>query len=176
MKYNVTKHARERWIQRVVPTAGEDAESQIERAFEKAEYIGDEGDKSFYINSDHWVFCIDSKKSTIVTVYEADYGFASDINRNIAESLLKKIRKAKDELEKANTKKEESLLSLGSAKSKLINEIELKQAEVNKIEAMVQEVEANYQIKQKEHNGIFKQLIDSLAYRKELLLLKNIAS
>jgi hypothetical protein len=176
MKYNITKHAKERWIQRVVPTAGEDAETQIQRAFEKAEYIGDEGDKSFYINSDHWVFCTDSKKLNIITVYEADYGFAQDINRNIAESLLKKIRKAKDELEKARIKKDESLLGLTSAKNKLINEIELKQAEINKIEAMEREIEANYQIRQKEHDGIFKQLIDSLAYRRELLLLKNIAS
>jgi hypothetical protein len=174
MGYSVTKHAKERWLERVNPNAGDNVDFQIQKALEGSEYVCDQDDiKSFYINSDHLVFCVDTKKNTIITVYEIDYGFPSDINRDIADSLIKKIRKAKNELDKLNDKNKDELEKLKALKDKLNAEIELKELELQKAEALETELQTAAQIKNKEYRILVNQLVDSLAYKKEQLALKN---
>ena len=92
---NITRHARERWEQRVNPKAGDNAEEQIRKAFESSEYIWGMDNKLYYINSDHWIFVVDEEKKNIITVYEVDYGFPSDLNKLVANDLLSRIASAR---------------------------------------------------------------------------------
>lgn len=173
--YNITKHARERWQQRVNPTSGINTEDQIRQAVENSEYIGDDSEtgNSFYINSDHWIFCIDTKKQNVVTVFEADFGFDQDINRDLADKLLKKIRKMRNEIDKVKIRNEETIQQLIYTKEVLEREIELKEAELRKTEAQINNINAGLKVKEKEFESVFKQLIYSVAFRKEQLVLKN---
>ena len=101
---NVTKHARERWAERVNPKAGENVDADVLESFKSATYVwaGGEPGKAFYVNKDFLLFVVDTAKQSIVTVYELEYGFPDDLDRHLATELLKRI----DELKLVHAKED----------------------------------------------------------------------
>lgn len=170
---NVTRHARERWEQRVNPKAGENAEEQIRQAFQNAEYIWCDDDALYYANSDHWIFVIDEQRKNIVTVFEIDYGFPSDINKTIAKELISKIANLRVEAERAKTESEsiiEDILGkigiLESERGQLINQTNLVTSRIKALEEEKRVAEQEVKNVEYELEKLLKQLVRSNLYRK----------
>jgi hypothetical protein len=172
----VSKHARERWQKRVNSTAGEDAEEQARQACQNSDYIGDDPkdlDVSYYVSADHWLFCVNTKKEHIITVVEIDFGHDDDLNKIITNKLLDKIRKARNEYNKENKKVDENMLFIQSEKERLDNEIKILEQEYKKLEATEQTVSAELSIKKTKLDGLIKEIVYSIAFRQDQLVLKN---
>lgn len=178
MNLNVTKHARERWIERVEPDAGDKAEKQVLEAIHKAEYIWQDKDGiDYYIDSNLIEYVCNPQKQSIVTVFDVDYGFPKDINIKIAEDLIKKVRWSKNKIEqvKNDQVKQREKNEFGRNKCKL--EIEELQAKIKKLENQIKAVDANDQqmdaeliIVQKEFENLAYQLTYSKNYKMEKLV------
>ena len=170
---NVTKHARERWEQRVNPKAGENAEEQIRQAFTNAEYIWCDEGALYYANSDHWIFVVDEQKKNIITVFEIDYGFPSDINRTIANELISKMGELRVEVERV--KNESNLVVDGlvgqinileSERGQLINQTNLVTSRIKALEEEKRVAEQEVKNVEYEMEKLLKQLVRSDLYRK----------
>jgi hypothetical protein len=173
--FTVTKHARERWQQRVNPNAGSDAEQQLLEAIKDAEYVADEKEtgNSYYIGSDHWLYVVNVPRNTIITVIEIDYGFPAEINKTVTDKLRRELKRAEGTLKKAEDKVENDMFAITSARESATAEIERLEAELRKLEAQETELKADCTIKQKEYDKLLKQLVYSISYRTELLALNK---
>lgn len=178
MNLNVTKHARERWIERVDPEAGDKAEKQVLDSINKAEYIWRDKDGiDFYIDNNFIEYICNPDRQCIVTVFDIDYGFPKDINIKIATDLIQKVRLSKENIEanKSSQYKQREKNEYDRNKYKL--EIEELQAKIKKIENKIKEVDANDQqmdaelnIIQKEFENLAYQLTYSKNYKMEKLV------
>lgn len=170
---NITRHARERWEQRVNPKAGEDVEDQIRKAFENADYVWyaehpDRGIQLYYINSDHWVFVVDEQKRNIVTVFEIDYGFPKDINRTVVRELLAKIAALRPEVDRVRMESNEYVAEvegrinvLEAERGQLINQINIIDSKIKRLKeeartAEMQVTNIEYEVEKLLHQLIYK--------------------
>lgn len=113
---NCTKHALERWTERVVEITTEkerDAyirqneqklKENMNTTLEYAEFIykgqiGDNITRNYYIK-DNIVFVLNTQNDAIITVYKVDFGFTPEINLQVSKGLIKEIRKLVEEKEK----------------------------------------------------------------------------
>lgn len=170
---NITKHARERWEQRVNPKAGENADEQIRQAFTNAEYIWCDEGALYYANSDHWIFVADEQKKNIVTVFEIDYGFPSDINRTIANELISKIASLRVEVERVKSETEKTVDDLvgqinilESERGQLIHQTNLMTSKIKALEEQKRVAEQMVKNVEYELEKLLKQLVRSNLYRK----------
>lgn len=177
---NVTKHARERWIERAKPESTDQAEEQVIEAFEKSFFVWtDKFEMSYYIafiDSNYWIFVVDEKKDAIITVYSVDYGFPPDINADVARKLWARIgeaeAKAKEEKEENDrvraellTEKDLVLVEI----EKMESELEKLKARVRKIDAEVEELNRSDEAMRKEVEGLCYQLTCSRNYKMDKL-------
>lgn len=170
---NVTKHARERWEQRVNPKAGENAEEQIRQAFQSAEYVWSDEGALYYANSDHWIFVVDEKGKTIITVFEIDYGFPSDINKTIANELIAKIQSLRVEAERVKSESDVVVDDLAgqidileSERGQLIHQTNLVTCRIKALEEEKKVAEQEVKNVEYELEKLLKQLVRSNLFRK----------
>jgi hypothetical protein len=175
---NVTNHARGRWTLRVNPNAGDNAEKEALKAYHQAEYIWQDKDSiDFYVDSNFVEYVCDPKKQSMITLFDIDFGFPEDINKQIAIELIKKVRLAKEvvdttkqkqyeEREKNNTQIDKINLEI----EKLKAEIAKKEAEKRRIENFNQELDAGLNVVVKEFENLAYQLTFSKNYKMEKLI------
>jgi len=170
---NITKHARERWEQRVNPKAGENAEEQIRQAFQNAEYVWCDEGALYSANSDRWNFVVDEQRKNIVTVFEIDYGFPSDINRTIASELIAKIQSLRVEAEQVKSESDSKVDDLvgqigilESERGQLIHQTNLATGRIKALEEQKRVAEQEAKNVEYELEKLLKQLVRSNLYRK----------
>lgn len=170
---NVTRHAKERWIQRINPEAGEDAEKQILEAFADADYVWFDEEVLYYINNDRWMFVVDEGKKNIVTVFKIDYGFPSDINKLIVSELIDKVvnlrvehDQLKQESEEVIKLKQSQIGILEAERGQLINQANILFAKIKALEEEIRIEEQEVKNVEYELEKLLKQLVGSNLYRK----------
>ena len=177
MNLNVTKHARERWIERVNPEAGDVAEKELLNSLEKASFIWEDKDgTSFFIDKDFIEYVCDLKRQCVITVFDVDYGFPKDINIKIASDLIEKVKLAMVKVEETKQKQIKLREKNEYERSKYKLDIEELQAKIKKLESKIKEVDANDQqmdaeleIVQKEFDNLAYQLTYSKNYKMDKL-------
>jgi hypothetical protein len=169
-----TSHAIDRWIQRYEPGIGRgEAEEHLVKAFNRAEEIGsfDCTGTIFFMDSDYRVYVTDT--NTIITVFTVDYGLPEDINQNIADALLKKIRRAKAGLSKTQAKRAETMAGYEASKAQLTQEIEVKETALRRVEALEQALEEEAKAEEGSLHLLVRQLADSMSFRVEYASIKR---
>jgi hypothetical protein len=168
---NITAHIKKRWVERVNPTAGDNADQEVLKAFENSDYIWDDPEgMSFYVNSDHWIFCADlQKRNSLVTIFEADYGFPPDINRQVANGLLQKIRKARVNIEKVRNQQLAQRSKIEDERHQIQHQMEMLQLQFNRLDNTEKEMDLEMKKKQKELDNLAYQLTYSINFRAEKL-------
>ena len=126
MEYNITKHAKERYAERIM---GRDNPTDIARflnendkkvtgdlqkmvKYGKKVYVGQNRKDpaktdEVYLN-DTWIVVADEASSTIITVFKIDLGVGEEFNKEYVEKLYLKLQSATEEYEQAKKNIDES--------------------------------------------------------------------
>ena len=118
MNYILTKHAKERYAERIMDRDDRNDiavfvaqhEDKITQDIEKMLKYGNvlyEGimnnNLTKIIMNGHWVLIVDSKKGTVITLYEIDLGLGKEFNDIYIQKFQEKIDEIKAEYDKAIT-------------------------------------------------------------------------
>lgn len=176
---NVTKHARERWTERVNPKSNEDAEEQIRKAFNVSVHICDDSqdsNKQYYINNEHWIFVYNKKDDTIITVYEVDFGFYKGLNKKIAVDLLERLEYISNKIAKLDEQQQfdkgtiMTNINLMRAENEVLQEkINCNNTRIKENEAVLTSFEAEKKVFKKEYDQIAMQLTKSIAVKSDMI-------
>jgi hypothetical protein len=178
MNINITKHARERWVERVNPEAGDMVEKQVFEAVNKAEHIWqDKEGIDFYIDNNFIEYVCDLKKQAVITLFDIDYGFPKDINNKIANDLIQKVRLARENVEATKVNQTKQREKNEIEKTRYLMDISGLQEKIKKLESQIKQIDANNQqmdaelnIVQKEFENLAYQLTYSKNYKMEKLV------
>lgn len=117
-KLNVTKHALQRWSERILKIDSKELNlyinsnretliDNINETFSYSEFIykgqlgKDNITRHYYIQNDI-VFITNTENNAIITVYKVDLGFTDELNSQVRKGLIEEVRKLqlqKDELD-----------------------------------------------------------------------------
>ena len=142
----VSVHAARRWVQRVVGIKSEsqaedyrrsnsaDVTKSVLESFNRAEvlWVGLDGCE-YYFDQDNIIYVYND--NTIITLYEAEFGFDKSINRMIALSQIGIIQKMVDDLRIAEENCENTLRDIQAEFQYVVDEIKEKEAELEKLKA-----------------------------------------
>lgn len=121
IEYEITKHAKERYAERIMNRDNDvdvmrfiaDNEEKIEKDinklinYGKCVYTGKQNNKGNVVDvyiKDTWVVIVDSKKLKVVTLYKIDLGLEEEFNRTYVAKMLEKLSANKDKLETTKQK------------------------------------------------------------------------
>lgn len=172
---NVTKHARERWVERVSNEDPTTVDKQILSALETAEYIWtDKEGKDLYLYANRYVMVVEPLKSAVITVFPADYGFSDDLNAMVADRLLSQVRQARvvledqqkcRDIEHDRIRRDKEMLWV--RKSQLQSELECVESELRKLDAEESHNDMLLKNAEKSLASVASQLAYSIQYRLE---------
>lgn len=114
-KWTASVHSVERYIEKVLKITEKnkakhecvhnflDHKKAVTEMFEKADVFWEESDEILHkiTRDDNYILVGKQKEKVIMTVYEKDFGFSKEINRNIIFMQLEEIKKARKDLEEA---------------------------------------------------------------------------
>jgi hypothetical protein len=177
IEYVPSKHAKERWVERVNSEAGVDVEQQIINALNEAEFIWEDSEgKHYYIDKNLIEYVCNPVNHKIITIFYVDYGFPDDINKTIANDLLDKVRQKRDVIEVMDiqqTKQRERNSVMRSKYQMQIDELDAKikalEAKENELNAVETRMDADMVGEKKEYDRLAYQLICSLNYKMDKL-------
>lgn len=195
VKINITKHAFDRYAERILGYTDQFAARQYVNANEEkvtedinklfsfstllwtGQINGDKSTKNYYLK-DNIILVTDTSNTALITLYRIDFGFSNEIDRIISEKLLEEILELQNKLserkmavaETAEIKKAE-LSNIESELFILKNQVKLlefkRQAKDSEIKVLFNDVE----IVSKQIEVKALKLCNSLEYKKELLAL-----
>lgn len=147
LNLNATKHSRERWTLRVDQEADpNNIDKQIINAVNKSEHIWqDQEGIDFYIDDNYIEYVCDLKRMTIITLFPVDWGFPEDINNEIAEGLLKKIREQKVIVDAIKLKQSNIKSKNDIERGKIKSEINILQEQIKQLECQIRKLDNNDQ-------------------------------
>lgn len=118
-EYSVSKHAAERYAERVMDKEGisinaavtlyrEKINTDINKLIKYGEFVysGNQTQKDGKTNlvdvfiKDCWVVIADSKQKNVITLYKIDFGLDDEFNKMYVEKMLEKLNVQKEELKK----------------------------------------------------------------------------
>lgn len=118
-EYSVSKHAAERYAERVMDKEGisinaavtlyrEKINTDINKLIKYGEFVysGNQTQKDGKTNlvdvfiKDCWVVIADSKQKNVITLYKIDFGLDDEFNKMYVEKMLEKLNIQKEELKK----------------------------------------------------------------------------
>ena len=154
-KLNVTKHALQRWAERILKIDSKELNlyinsnreiliENINETFSYSEFIykgqlgKDNITRHYYIQNDI-VFITNTENNAIITVYKVDLGFTEELNSQVRKGLIEEVRKLqleKDELD---------FQSLSEAESKK-HEVVTIDDQLHILEKQIAELKAQKQI------------------------------
>lgn len=118
MTYTITKHAKERYAERIMGKTDLDVvrfalvndekiTEDINKMIEYGEclYV-DKDRKSVYIKG-CWIIICDDVKQNVVTLYKVDLGLGDEFNKQYLNLIIEKLNTSKEELEKTKLDLEE---------------------------------------------------------------------
>ena len=182
MDYTLTKHVKERYAERImnrdeetdvnrfIITHADKIEKDIEKMIEYGEVIYEgKAVKEYnknpvkYILNGHWIVVVDTKASTVITIFKIDLGAGEEFNESYIDKMLEKINTAR---QKADEKVEE-IQNLTITYSSLITENEEKIKELQQLikslhsqnenlKELIQEQKTNLEIAEQEIREIVK--------------------
>ncbi len=152
MEYNITKHAEERYAERI---KNRERFSDVQRfIMEHKTKIKDDINKMIahgeliyhgknfkdragivdvYLK-DFWVVFTDPKTKNVITLYRIDFGAGDEFNKNYLDIMMENIRKAQEEKEQAS----KDVLEQVNAYTQMIADM---QGQINEYKSMVKNLE-----------------------------------
>lgn len=188
---NVTKHAYERYAERIKNTAKEDIQSDIavnknlyhtelDRMFENSRiiYTGRFNDKHNETNfriADNMILITDKADTKIITLYRVEFGFDRDVDVVILESLLKKLDVAEGEyiksMDEVNAEKERVVTerdTLAEEIEQMVETLKLMRETLGVMNEYIDKFNYRERVAKSEMDTIAKKIVYSNIYRKEM--------
>lgn len=183
---NCTKHAIERWVERIVGITTklekeeyiknnlEQIKEHINKTFSYSKFIykgqiGDNITRNFYIKDDI-VLVLNTTNDAVITVYKVDFGFTKEINLSVAKQLLVEITKLIQEKEKIEEEMTVEIERLQNENELLNNQISILEKQLEELKLRKKSTEDYIKSKKASSNVIdleIKKFINNLVNSKE---------
>lgn len=183
---NCTKHAIERWVERIVGITTklekeeyiknnlEQIKEHINKTFSYSEFIykgqiGDNITRNFYIKDDI-VLVLNTTNDAVITVYKVDFGFTKEINLSVAKQLLVEITKLIQEKEKIEEEMTVEIEGLQNENELLNTQISILEKQLEELKLRKKSTEDYIKSKKASSNVIdleIKKFINNLVNSKE---------
>jgi hypothetical protein len=181
VQVTVTKHARERWVERINPELkrADETDKAVLAALSEAVHIyaeeqerdGERKLVEFYLWQNVVLVVGDAK---VVTVYPAEYGLGEEIDRKVCEELKAKVLGLQKRLAEERVRAEKAKAGIGHEVDQLIGEIKKLQRQIETLEARVRvfehqkdEVDRQVAALEQELEFYARKLVYSVNYRLE---------
>lgn len=165
----ITRHAVERWRQRVDPAADdEQAEQALREALARAEELCDAEDGAKAYLSDGLVLIV-AQNGALATVCRPEYGFGDAIDRSIAEQLITQLHEVRARRARWREQSAPRLRALDERIRATEDEIRVLQATVERLKLERQALEAEDREMAEAEHAIAQRLYRSIDYRIDLL-------
>lgn len=172
-KIRVTRHAAERWRERIEPECNaKEVEARIRAAFEAAEELcAAEDDAKAYLYDG--IILIVTADNAVATVYRPEYGFGDEIDRQVTTALIQKLREARSERRRLAKEAAPKLQALETELRAVRDEIERLQTRERRLQLERERVLEEGRELALQEEGIAHRLYQSVHYRIELLAGKH---